>query len=341
MTNFLLILLLTFTTGESYSAPAGVIRGAVINGSRSDNPIADAKVILQAGENGILEPVGQTTTDKGGNFRFDDIPIDPSVTFSIGAERDGIHYPASRFQLNTTRRSADVRIRAFDSVNSPSPLQALHHRIDIAVHDKLILVKESLRIANRSTATYVGQSAGDAPPTTLRLAIPPNFDRVTFASEFHGRRFRVVEHQLVTDIPWPPGEREIAFAYQIPLEESAGLFRRVLDLPTEDLAVRVLDGSATNLKCNLVTARRTNHDVLFTASDQLLPASFAVELQIGEPPIPWAKYARWGALTLLGGLILATLLVGKLRGSGIARRQPSEPHKSGRANRVGQARQAA
>lgn len=309
----LLILALTLTTSDDYRAPTGVIRGLVVNGSRNDEPLADAKVFLQAGVNGMLEPVGETTTDVDGRFQFKDVPIDPSVTFSTGAEREGVHYPASRFQLNATRTNADVRIRVFDSIKSPSPLQVLHHQIDVTVEGKLIVVKEALQIANRSATSYIGESVGDAPPTTLRLTIPANFDRVTFGSEFFGRRFRVVEHQPVTDIPWPPGERMLTFMYRIPLEESSGLLRRTLDLPTQDLTVRVLGTGGRKLHCNLAAAKQTHDEAIFTAGDQKLAAGFVFELQIGDPPIPWAKYARWGASGTLIFLVATTVGLSQLR----------------------------
>lgn len=309
----LLILALMLTTSDDYRAPTGVIRGLVVNGTRNDEPLADARVFLQAGDNGMLEPVGETTTDIEGKFQFRDVPIDPSVTFSTGAEREGVHYPAGRFQLNATRTNADVRIRAFDSIKSPSPLQALHHQIDVTVEGKVIVVKEALQIANRSATTYIGESVGDAPPTTLRLTIPANFDRVTFGSEFFGRRFRVVEHQPVTDVPWPPGERTLTFMYRIPLEESGGLLRRTLDLPTEDLTVRVLDAGGKKLHSNLAAAKQTHDEAIFTARDQKLATNFAIELQIGEPPIPWAKYARWGAIGVLIFLVATTIGFSQLR----------------------------
>lgn len=335
-TTPLLLLVLTFAPADYRSAPTGVIRGVVVNGSQGDKPLANAKVILQAGTNGMLEPVGETTSDGKGTFQFEDVPIVPSVTLATGAECDGVHYPGGRFQLNTTRTRVDVRIRAFDSIKTPSPLRVLHHQIEATVEDKVIVVKETLQIANQSTSTYVGEAAGDAPPTTLRLSIPPNFDRVTFGSEYFGRRFRVVEHQPVTEVPWPPGERAVTFMYRIPLEESNGLFRRTLDLPTEDLSVRVLGAGGTKLRCNLAATKQTNNETIFTAHDRQLAANFAIELQVGDSPIPWAKYARWGAigtLTVLIATTIAILQLRKQRGSGTRKSTAPSRHWNNHSNR--------
>jgi hypothetical protein len=124
----------------------------------------------------------------------------------------------------------------------------------------------------------------------------------------------------VTDIPWPPGERELTFTYRIPLEASGGLFRRTLDVPTNDLTLRVLDAGKKKLHCNLAAAQPTNREAIFTAGDQQLAASFAIDLRIGDPPIPWAKVARWAALVTLGVLVATTVVWGQLR-----KRQSLEP----------------
>ena len=61
-------------------------------------------------------------------------------------------------------------------------------------------------IDNPSAACYVGQAAGEgAEPVTLRLAIPAGFERVTFTSEFFGRRFSLVGGKLVTGVSLAAG----------------------------------------------------------------------------------------------------------------------------------------
>lgn len=333
----LMILALSFTTADYRTPETGIIRGVVVNGSQGDKPLTNAKVILQAGANGMMEPVGETTSGSDGRFEFDNVPIDPALTLLAGAERDGIHYPGGRFQLNASRTNADVRIRAFDSVRIPSPLQASYHQIEVTVEDKVLVVKEALQIANRTTSTYIGDANGDVPPTTLRLSLPPNFDRVTFGSEFFGRRFQVTDHRPGTDIPWPPGERALTFMYRIPLEESGSLFQRTLDLPTENLTVHVLGAGGAKLRCNLATAKQANDEAIFAARNQHLTAGFTIELQIGEPPIPWAQYARWGAVGTLGLLVASTAGVSQLRKRkakgpevppALIRQPLSQPHRS-------------
>jgi hypothetical protein len=158
----------------------------------------------------------------------------------------------------------------------------------------------------------VGASQDGKEPVTLRLTVPPTFDRVTFDSEFFGRRFRIVDHQLVTDMPWPPGEREIRFTYRVPIEKSGGQLLRPLDLPSTKVCVRVPPGGQ-QVSCNLSPARVVADRMLFESRAEQLPTGFKIELQIGKLPIPWMQYARWLSLTALVALPLGTILVSRIR----------------------------
>lgn len=310
----LLILLIAIaSTDASLSEVTGTFQGVVVNGSRGDEPIGDAKVLLRAGQEGFLEPAAQTKTDQEGKFVFEQLPLDPALVFLPGIDHDGVHYPGKRLHLGQANPNARVVLRAFDAVQSPSPLHALRHGIEIIVEPQVMLIHETMLVANRSHGTYVGEAFGTEPPVTLRLLVPPNFDRVTFGSEFYGRRFRIVDHQLVTNIPWPPGERELDFTYRIPLENSGGLFRRALDVPCGKVSLHVREADAKKVSCNLPQIQHSGNELVFASTDQQLPAGFSLELQIGNLPFPWRLYARWGALAMLGILVVGTVAISRLR----------------------------
>ena len=195
--------------------------------------------------------MAKTKTDLYGKFAFAHVPLEPTIVYLPGADRDGVHYPGQRVRLDPRNPIGHVTLVVFDAVKAPSPLLATRHDIDVHVEQHVMEITETLVVTNRSRATYVGQPVGDMPPVTLRLSIPENFDRVTFGSEFHGRRFLIVDHRVVTDIPWPPGDGELKFTYRVPLEGSAGLFRRPLDLPSSNVRIRVRAKDAQQVSCNL------------------------------------------------------------------------------------------
>jgi hypothetical protein len=324
MLTLIIALITTPLHGDSQPSAKGAITGVVVNGTQSDRPIANAEVRLRAGANGVLEPFRATATDSNGRFEFRDLPLDTSVVYLPGAIRDGVHYPGQRVNLTSRNRVADVRIVAFDAIHDDSPLVAERHEIDVSAGEQMLEVRESLTIANRSRATYVGQPDEEQSTVTLQLSIPPNFDRVTFDREFYGRRFRIVDHRVVTDVPWQPGDYELKFSYRVPLEDSAGLYRRSIDLPTSHFSIRVRTNDVGNVWCNVASARQQGNQITFVA-DKQLPAGYTLELQIGQAPFPWLLVARWVSLGLLATLVLAAMYVRRRRARLARRANSADP----------------
>jgi hypothetical protein len=310
----LLALLLLSPIVDDSPQPTGTLQGVVVNGTQGDEPISETTIVLRAGPDGALTPVAETRTDIYGKFVFEDVPLDPSITYLPGAERDGVHYPGQRMRLDLNNRFAHQTITAFDAVEAPSPLISQRYTIEVDVRQDVMEVNETILVTNPSRVTYVGKLV-DELPVTLRLAVPPNFDRVTFSNEFYGRRFRIVEHQPVIDIPWPPGERELKFAYRIPLDQTVGVFCRALDMPCRNVTLRVRGKHAREVSCNLAIAKQSNSEIVFATAVEELPRGHVIELQVGDLPFQWLRYARPGSLVALAALMMATVVLFRRRGT--------------------------
>jgi hypothetical protein len=280
------------------------------------------EVVLRAGADGELVVVAETTTDRYGKFVFPQVPLDPTLVYLPGANRDGVHYPGQRVRLDAYNRLAQATIVVYDAVSTPCPLVAKRHDIDVTVEERVLRITETLLISNPSQATYVGASMRSGSPPTFWLSIPQNFDRVTFDKEFFGRRFFVVDHRPVTDMPWLPGERELRFTYRIPLVESAGQFRRTIDVPSSAVRVRVHGADQRPVSCNLPPSPDApDGQLAFTPAGRQLARDFVIELQIASLPFPWMQYARWGAVVALAALAGATVAIPRFR------RRPSNPRR--------------
>jgi hypothetical protein len=335
MLVFLLSLTIGIATSERLPEPAGTIQGVVVNGTQGNQPLEDVAVILRAGADGELVPVAETKTDRYGKFLFEQVPLEPTLVYLPGANCDGVHYPGQRVRLDPSNRIEQVTIVAFDAVTAPCPLIARRHDIEVTVEDQALKISEELLISNPTRATYVGQSMGSGPPVTFWLSIPKNFDRVTFDQEFFGRRFLVVDHRPVTDIPWLPGERKLRFSYHVPLAESAGHFHRPLDLPSSNVRVRVHGANQQQVSCNLPRSDATDGQLVFAAAGEQLARGFAIDLQIASLPFPWIQYGRWGSVIALAVLAGATVAIPRLR------RRLSEPHPRNRRQQLPRRQRAA
>jgi hypothetical protein len=258
--------------------------------------------------------------DDQGRFVFDNIPADADYVYLPGANRAGVHYPASRVRLSPQTPHARVQLAINDTVTDPNPLVLRRHDIKIQPVNDALRVTETLLIENPSSRTYIGHpphAGGRA--TTLSLSIPPDFRRTTFHKEFYGRQFTLFDGRLVTDIPWTPGQRELAFTYVLPNEDRHRVWLRRLDLPCEHLRIEIQTDTPREISCNLDrAASQPQGTVAFESTGKTLPASHLVRLQLKSLPISLATYGRWLALAVLVGLIgliVLTSLIRTRRGS--------------------------
>jgi hypothetical protein len=283
------------------------IEGIVVNGTRGGVPVPGAEVVLRAGEEGALLPVARTKTDQKGHFVFVGAPTNPGVVYLPGANLQGVHYPGPRFQLQAGAPPPPVKLTVFEAITSPSPLIAERYEIDMALKPGVLAITETLLIDNPSRTTYLGEADGtDSSPRTLSLSIPEGFERVTFAREFHGRNFKLADGCVVTDIPWPPGQRELSFTYHLPVEDSQKAWERTLDLPCSLVRVHIEGENADQVVCNLPQVSSDTSGTVFESSGKPLEAGHKITLRFSRLSAPWMLSARWIALVILGGLILVT-----------------------------------
>ena len=166
-------------------------------------------------------------------------------------------------------------------------------------------------IDNPSAACYVGQAADKgSEPVTLQLAIPANFQKVTFASEFFGRRFALINGKLVTSVPWPPGQRELIFSYVLANTQRHYVWQRPLDLPSTKVRVSVHGGQPSEVTSNLNRTQQKKEDgqLAFESGDNTLSAGYLLRVELGHMPVSLMTYAPWVAMVTLAGLLLATTM---------------------------------
>ena len=142
MLAFLLSLTIGITALESLPEPAGTIQGVVVNGTHGNQPLEGVDVVLRAGADGELVPVAETKTDRYGKFVFEQVPLEPTLVYLPGANRDGVHYPGQRVRLDPSNRIAQVTIVVFDAVTAPCPLVAKRHDIDVTVDEQVLKITE-------------------------------------------------------------------------------------------------------------------------------------------------------------------------------------------------------
>lgn len=285
----------------------GSVSGTVVNRSDAKAAACRTSVVLRVLAEGQFVPFRETVTDAKGTFRFDNLPVGTKSPYLPGANWGDVHYPGPRVLLTPQQPHAAVELSVCDAVAKPNPLVIRQYEILISPEPGALKVTESMLVDNPSSTCYVGESpTTDAPPVTLQLHIPPDFDRATFNEEFFGRRFAVVDGKVVTGIPWPPGRRELKFTYVLRNTQSYRSWQRPLDLPCSKALIRVHDAKADEVACDLPRLCRDGEtDVAFESGEEGLAAGHVLCVELGHLPVSWMSHARWLAILVLAGLIVA------------------------------------
>jgi hypothetical protein len=309
-------LILLYCLLTAADAGNGTVSGIVVNASSAKTPVSGAEVVLRAEVHGESLICGETTSDEQGRFVFHDLPQGEAYWYLPGANRDGVHFPGARLQLTAKRPRAEVEISVCDSISAPSPLLIRRQEVSLRFQAGALTVTESIVVDNPSQRCYVGATPAEGgEPVTLQLAIPSDFERITFQTEFFGRRFYLLNGKLATGIPWPPGRRELKFTYVLPVQQGIYLWQRPLDLPCEQLRLSIETAKVEDISCNLARASsETASEAVYQSHGEILPKGHVIRLEMGHMPVPFMVYARWSAVALLllsfcigGGLVFKRL----------------------------------
>ena len=313
-----LALVVCLTSGGA-NAGEGVIRGRVVNLSEDGAPAPRIEVLLRARLDDEFVVVAATESDDQGGFVFSGLPEDEELVYLPGANWGGIHYPGPRLQLDRQRPTATVKLAIRETVAAPNPLVVRQHEIVIQAEAGALHVTEALLVDNPTQRTFVGHSVDDEQlPVTFSLGIPLDFQRLTFEKEFFGRGFSIVDDRLVTSLPWEPGPRWLRFTATVPNDQALRRWERRLDGPCENLRVRVVHDKPGQVRCNLPSVAGDPAGERVFAAAEALAADQVLWIELGSLPLPWTRYARWGALLVLASSIAAVSLT-------LKKRQPSPP----------------
>lgn len=295
----------------SLTAADGVIDGVVVNATQGRPMSSGTDVALRARVDGEFVVVATTTTQPDGSFRFQGLPLDDQTLYLPGANLEDVHFPGPRIRLCTDRPHVTVTLDVFDSVSNSNPLVIENHEIVIHGEPGSLKVRETMRINNPSLQCYVGRPRHTGGgPVTLQLGIPEDFERITFDKEAFGRQFKLINDQLVTGIPWPPGKRELGFSYVIANEKGNRTWQRHVDLPCLRLVIKIRTNTPEHIACNLpATAADQDGEARFESGAEPLPVGHMLRLELDHLPRSMMTHARRVASLLLIALVAGVSVV--------------------------------
>lgn len=294
----------------SQTAPAiqsnGYLGGVVVRAS-DGQAVPEAEVVLSVRQGNEFIPAAKTVADEDGKFIFGELPVATHVIYKPGANWQGIHYPGPATRLTPSRSTVGVKLTVNEAVGEPNLLVARRHEMTLRPKPGVLEVSEVLLIDNPTMDCYVGKPSREGgEPETLCLNIPPEFEQVTFDKEFYGRRFALADGRLVTGIPWTPGRAELRFTYVVRNDRPRLTWTRRLDLPCNDVSVRIVMDKPEDVSCSLDANRRDEADtVVYQYSGAELAAGHEICVELGRLSVSPLAYGKWAAVSLLAILVIS------------------------------------
>jgi len=219
-------LIFGFSGVAQAQAPAeGVITGQVVNGTENGGSVEGTEVTLLIYIDATLAETRDTTADDEGRFRFEDIVI--GYSYIVSAKYMGVdyYYPVEFEPGNNT---AFIEVGVCDTTASDDSIViSLCHTI-VTMEEEKIKVTQVFWLFNDSDRTYVGTD------NILVFSLPED------AYSFSAPQELMQDFELLPDnkvsylVPFPPGERQLVFAYDFAGEDSADITIPLsIDYPTD------------------------------------------------------------------------------------------------------------
>jgi len=206
-------------------AGPGTIRGRVVHQEDPERSVGGVTLSLYALTRTGLAGVRLGASDAEGRFRFEGVANDPTTSYLVGAEYQGVPYSRTRVVFPPGALEREVEIRVAEVTREAQSVSVPMVRLRIDWLGTGLRVVESLTIRNESSRTvYVPAEARGTGSPAFRAHLPAG------AEEFlmpHGLQPEGVEHrddEIAFWGPLYPGEQDLSFSYLLPASgESADL----------------------------------------------------------------------------------------------------------------------
>ena len=303
----------------------GNIHGKLTD-KKSDKPIANHSVILKIHKAGDVTQQ-ETTTDKDGNYRFENLPLDIETHYSVSTNYDGREHIEKDLVLSSFVPNIVIDIEIGGVTDDPSQIQIKSFTILIGsppatlAKEGVVVVNEFLNVENLNTSPFQivrdGETVGfnfDLPKTHKGFHPHPRAPKSLKLSS-------TGSHIMLTD-PLPHGSTLIVYEYLYPVNSAEFDLSRRMPFHTDQIAILIQDGInlVPHSKHFKTAEYEAINNVVYKAYSAAQKGKFSagkiVDLKLGIPK-PESNIAQMAfiaiAAALAGGFLVAAIFM--LRGA--------------------------
>ena len=197
------------------------VTGTIVNGTANSLPAFGLTVTLHRQTASTYEE-STTTTETKGNFRFENIPLDPEALYGVTVRYQGVVYGTD---IDLRPESIPpITVNIYETSDDQSLLSVSSSSLLIPQVDKIaqdVYALEIVNVVNASDRTYV---PGAEPMNLLRFGLPPGAKGLRIDTSLVGADAIQVDRGFAVPANIPPGEHEVMFAYHFGYEGESVAF---------------------------------------------------------------------------------------------------------------------
>jgi hypothetical protein len=221
----------------------GDIQGTVVDRKR-EKPLTSQPVILTIHKADAVE-TQETTTDENGNYRFGNLPLDPSVHYTVSTVYEGTDYTEKDLVLSTWAPNIKINFEIGAFTDDKTHVRVKNYSLFIGpppqdhAPDGAVTVIEVFEIENLSDLPF--RTTHGTQKVGMHLALPKGVEGFQSHSSV-ALTMDAATNQVILSTPLPPGGTILGYTYIFHVEKDGLDLSRRLNFTTSKLSFLVPEG---------------------------------------------------------------------------------------------------
>ncbi len=273
-----LTLLFSFSTPYAQTAERGDIQGTVID-KKQDKLLVAQPVTLTIHKADTTE-TQETTTDENGNYSFENLPLDPSVHYTVSTVHGGTNYTEKDVVLSTWAPNIKIDFEIGAFTDDKTQIRVNSHSFVIAppppdhAPDGAVTVIEAVGVENLSDLSF--KTTHGTQTVGLHLTLPKGTEGFQ-PHQSTELRLNPVTNEAIRTTPLPPGETHLGYTYIFHVEKDRLDLSRRLNFATKQFIFFVPEGIdfMPSAKFFGAPTREQIHNNIYLIYQSTAPKAFA------------------------------------------------------------------
>ncbi|HEY4033745.1 MAG TPA: carboxypeptidase-like regulatory domain-containing protein [Ktedonobacteraceae bacterium] len=340
LASILILLLSMLMSVPAYAAGTGHITGQLLDGSNHNAPLASQQVTLQMAEGNKTSDLATATTDAQGNFSFDNLSTDKTISYAVYIRYQGAQYVSNLVTLDSNP-APHINLTVYQATQKSDNVAIVDASVLIHepnVQKGTLTISEIFSFMNLDTHAYVGSlKANNGPPNALLFSLPPNTSNISLGEGFSGYHVIQVDRGFASDAAILPGQNEFSFSFDVPYNAEVFDLNYVTMYPTVSLTFLVppdIHAESQALSAQGTVSANDQH-LYNSLVGKTVPSHTQIQIQLegltvpssSDSPLNGAVVWPIVAIVLMAGIISVTwfLLLVKRRRSTAQFQKGREP----------------